>query len=262
LSGRVITLTTDFGVGSPYLASMKGVMLTLNPDAVIVDVTHGIAPQDVREAALVIEDVTRRFPADSIHVVVVDPGVGTDRELIYAHLGHGHYIAPDNGVLSFLARRTPPTMVRSLKEPSYWLPEISATFHGRDVMAPVAAHLSLGLDPRELGPEKDDLVMLPWKAPLRRTREVRGEIVWVDGFGNVVSNITARDLADVPQDGPLRITCCEHVVDALSRTYGDHPKGALIALIGSSGYLELATVGGSASRTLNAVIGDRVILGW
>lgn len=262
MSGRVITLTTDFGVGSPYVASMKGVMLTLNPQATIVDITHSIAPQDVREAALVVEDVTRRFPVDTIHVIVVDPGVGTDRDVVYARIGHGGYIAPDNGVLSFLGRRTPPTLICKLTESRFWLPEVSATFHGRDVMAPVAAHLSLGVDPKELGPEKQELVKLPWKTPTRRQRELRGEIMWVDGFGNVVTNITAEHLLEVPTEGPLRITCCEHVVDALSRTYGDHPKGALIALIGSSGYLELATVGGSAARTLNSVIGDRAIVSW
>ena len=148
----IITLTTDFGTGSPYVAAMKGVILSINPAATIVDISHAVPAQDIARGALVLEDTTPWFPADTIHVAVVDPGVGTERAILYARIGPQQYIAPDNGLLSRLMARTPPSLVLRLTEREYWLPEVSHTFHGRDIMAPVAARLSLGLDPAAARP--------------------------------------------------------------------------------------------------------------
>ncbi len=143
----IITLLSDFGRDSPYVAAMKGVILSINRQATIVDLTHSIGPQNVRQAALVLDELARWFPPDSIHVAVVDPGVGSERRIVYAHIGEGHFLAPDNGLLSRLARRVPPSTIRTVTEAEFWLPAVSATFHGRDIFAPVAARLSLGLAP-------------------------------------------------------------------------------------------------------------------
>ncbi|HPP53751.1 MAG TPA: SAM-dependent chlorinase/fluorinase, partial [Thermoguttaceae bacterium] len=149
----IITLTTDFGVESPYVAAMKGVIFSLNPAAVVVDLSHAIPPQNIRQAAIVLEEVAPYYPAGSIHVVVVDPGVGTDRALVYARIGEQHYLAPDNGVLSRLVwLGWVPEEVRRLENPRFWRHPVSRTFHGRDILAPSAAYLSLGVSPAELGP--------------------------------------------------------------------------------------------------------------
>jgi len=258
----IITLTTDFGTGSPYVAAIKGVILSINPQVTLVDVTHEVRPQDVRHGALILDDVADRFPADAIHVAVVDPGVGTDRKILVAEIGGRHYVAPDNGLLSRLARRTPPSDVRELTEPRYWLDSVSATFHGRDVMAPVAAHLSLGLDPEKLGPPLAKLVMLDWPQPIVSSGRIEGEVLDVDSFGNLITNIDAELLAPLPAGRPVRVRLGEHEVEGISSTYGDGPEGALIALVGSTGRLELALVAGSAAATLGARIGDRVIVRW
>ena len=146
----LVTLTTDFGQGSPYVAQMKGVLLRLCPDAEIVDITHGISPQKVRQAAIVLADVTPWFPASTLHVAVIDPGVGTTRRLVYAEIGTQRYLAPDNGSLSRLSQGAAVQRVIALENRRYYLPEVSSTFHGRDILAPVAAHLLLGADPADL----------------------------------------------------------------------------------------------------------------
>jgi hypothetical protein len=148
MPSSIITLTTDFTTGSPYVAAMKGVILSIHPGALIVDITHDIPHQDIRQGAIVLAEATRFFPAETIHVAVVDPGVGTERRIVLARSGDQYFIAPDNGLLSGLARRNPPSTMFTVANPEHWLPEVSATFHGRDIMAPVAARLSLGLAAR------------------------------------------------------------------------------------------------------------------
>ena len=166
----LITLMTDFGAGSPYVAAMKGVILSINPSVTLVDLTHAIPPQDVREGALVLEDVAPYFPPGTIHVAVVDPGVGTDRAILYAEIGSQRYVAPDNGLLSRLSRNTPPSRIVRLTNPDYWLRPVSATFHGRDIMAPVAARLSLGLDPaKSAGRRKPGQPRLAAGPPIARS---------------------------------------------------------------------------------------------
>jgi S-adenosylmethionine hydrolase len=258
----VITLTTDFGTGSPYVAAMKGVILSINPWVTVVDITHDIRPQDIRQGALVLDDVTGRFPPESVHVAVVDPGVGSDRAILYAKIGHRHFVAPDNGLLSRVARRIPPSKIVQVSNPEYWLQPVSATFHGRDVMAPVAARLCSGLDPDKLGPPLESLVMLPWPECKVSAGTIEGEILDVDRFGNLISNIEADVLAQVPREGRVRVRLGEHEAEGICSTYADHPQAALVALVGSTGRLELAIVGGSGAKTTGARVGDPVIVRW
>ncbi|HLA86100.1 MAG TPA: SAM-dependent chlorinase/fluorinase [Thermoguttaceae bacterium] len=258
----IITLTTDFGVGSPYVAAMKGVILSINPKTTIVDLTHAISPQDVREGAIVLEEVADRFPEGTIHVVVVDPGVGTRRAIVYARIGGQQYIAPDNGVLSRVMRRAAPVEVVRLENDAYWLPEVSATFHGRDIMAPVAAHLSLGVAPRELGPLHESLGEIAWPVAVHRGDRVEGVVLRADSFGNLVTNITADMLLGRPTDGRACVVCHLYETWGIYQTYGEQPRGTLIALIGSNGALELAIVGESAAERLALEPGTPVVVAW
>ena len=258
----VITLTTDFGDGSPYVAAMKGVILSLNPAVTLVDVTHRVPPQDIRYAAVVLEEVSDRFPGGTVHVAVVDPGVGTDRALLFVRIGRQNYLAPDNGVLSRLARATPPAKIVALTEPDYWLHPVSATFHGRDILAPVAARLSLGLEPDHLGTPLERLVTLDWPEVRVAPGRIEGAILLVDSFGNMVTNIAAELLSNAGDGGGIQVWCRGHRVAGLSRAYGDRPAGSLAALVGSSGRLELAMVGGSAAGAIQAQAGDTVTVTW
>ena len=258
----LITLTTDFGTGSPYVAAMKGVILSINPAAVIVDVTHGIPPQDIRQGALVLHEVARWFPPGTIHVAVVDPGVGTDRRIIFARLGEQLFLAPDNGLLSRLALSTPPSTIVTVTRPEHWLPEVSATFHGRDILAPVAARLSLGLDPGELGERVDEMVLLNWTEACVSAAKIEGTVQSIDSFGNLITNIPADALVNVPRGEETAIVCDEHETRGIFTTYADQPEMTLIALVGSSGHLELAIVGESAAMMLGVRVGTPVTVQW
>ena len=194
----IITLTTDFGSGSHYAAAMKGVILSINPAATIVDFSHDVPPQDIRRAALLLDDAADWFPADTIHVAVVDPGVGTDRAIVYARIGRQQFVAPDNGLLSRLAARTPPSKMVQVTDPAYWLERVSTTFHGRDIMAPVAAHLALGLDPDRLGPPFERLTTIDWPEPRQRPDRLDGAVIEIDAFGNLITNLTADMLPAGP----------------------------------------------------------------
>lgn len=258
----IITLTTDFGSGSRYVAAVKGVILSINPAVTLVDLTHEVPPQDIRYGAMVLEDVANRFPPETIHVVVVDPGVGTDRAIVYARIGRQSFVAPDNGLLSVLAERTVPRKIIRLADPEYWLKPVSATFHGRDIMAPVAARVSLGLDPDRLGQPLEKLVQLDWPRANQTPGKIVGEVLWIDSFGNLITNITAKMLAEVPADRRVRVVCEGHKVEGIESTYGDHPPSRLIALFGSSGRLELATVNDNAAIRLGVETGIPVTVTW
>ena len=241
---------------------MKGVILSIHPAAVVVDVTHAVRPQDIRYGALVLEDVSDRFPPDTIHVAVVDPGVGTDRAIVYARIGRQQYVAPDNGLLSLLVRRTPATKIIRLENPKYWLHPVSATFQGRDVMAPVAARLSRGLDPDKLGPPQRRLVELDWPAVRISPGKIAGSVLLADSFGNLVTNITAKMLSGRPTDRRTHVVCGNREAWGIHRTYSDLPAGNLIALVGSSGRLELAVVEGNAAARFNIQPGTPVEVTW
>jgi S-adenosylmethionine hydrolase len=259
---RIITLTTDFGMSSPYVGAMKGVILSINPRARIVDLAHDLPPHNIRHAAFVLAEATRFFPARTIHVAVVDPGVGTARTIVYARIDGRDYVAPDNGLLGRLAARTPPSKIVAVTNRQVCLPRVSATFHGRDIMAPVAAQLSLGLVPDVLGPRREHLVPLEWPEARTLTNRIEGEVVAVDSFGNLITNITAEMLAGVPVDDSVVVQCDEHETLGIFTTYADQPEMTLIALVGSSGLLELAIVGERASAMLAVHEGAKVTVSW
>lgn len=258
----IITLLTDFGPGSPYVGAMKAAILRIFPAAILVDLTHAIPPQDIRQAAWVLHEVAPLFSDGTIHVAVVDPGVGTERGIIHAQLDRQHYLAPDNGLLSLCARQAQSRRIIRLTETEYWSPNVSATFHGRDIMAPVAARLGLGLDPTCLGREQQDLVQLAWPEVKCVPGKIEGTVSMIDSFGNLVTDITSQQLEGVPTDERVRIACDEHETCGIFRTYGEQPAMTLIALVGSSGKLELAIVNEHAARMLGISTGAPVTITW
>jgi S-adenosylmethionine hydrolase len=258
----VITLTTDFGTGSPYAAAMKGVLLALNPEATIVDLTHDIPPQDIRAGAIALADVSPLFPAGTLHIAVVDPGVGTARKIVYAEIGDQRYVCPDNGLLSRLASRENPSKLRCITAEKWWRSPVAPTFHGRDIMAPVAARLSLGLDPDELGPPLLELTTLDWLGAAKVANRIDGQVTAIDSFGNLVTSITRDQLAGVPTDESVTVACDDHETHGIFKTYAEQPQMTLIALIGSSDMLEMAIVEDSAAIMLGVRIGAPVQVRW
>jgi S-adenosylmethionine hydrolase len=255
----IITLTTDFGAAAPYAAALKGVILGLNPAARLVDLTHQIPPQDVRHAAFFLASALPYFPDGTIHVVVVDPGVGTDRAILYVETGGRRLLVPDNGCWTLLPYRMPPRVIR-LVESRFWRQSVSATFHGRDIFAPVAGHLSLGTDPALLGPPVREWVRLTQNEPRPVMNGVSGEVVFIDDFGNIITNIRV-DWTQAPQVllvGGVALTGSFRWV----RTYADASPGSLVALASSSGLLEIAVAKGNAARRLGAEVGTPVTIGW
>ena len=243
----IVTLTTDFGEGDYYVGAMKGVILGIAPEAQLVDISHQIPPQDVLAAAFVLRHAAREFPPGTVHIAVVDPGVGTRRRPL-ALQSRGHlWVGPDNGLFSFVFDRAD-SRVHEIARADLGRPDLSSTFHGRDLFAPLAAHLCRGLDLADVGPPLADPVRLAESAPCKSADRIAGHIVHIDGFGNLVSNIAAADLA--PWGSALRIRLGDYVLTELCRTYEDVESGAPLALIGSAGLLEIAVNGGNAARQL------------
>ena len=258
----IITLTTDFGEGSRYVAAMKGVVLAINPHAQIVDISHVVPHQDIRSGAIVLAETTRWFPPETVHIAVVDPGVGSSRRIVYARMGRQQFIAPDNGLLSGVAKLEVPSKIVCLTKPEYWLGEVSHTFHGRDIMAPVAARLSLGLPPDDLGETCDQLIELPWPEAQQVPNRIEGEVVEVDSFGNLITNITREMLRGVPTSENVLVSCEEHETQGIFATYSDQPPMTFMAHVGSTGRLELAIVDENASAMLGVRVGASVRVSW
>lgn len=268
--GGPIVLLTDFGLEDTYVGVMKGVILRINPRATIVDLCHQVAPQNVVEGGFLLATSYRFFAPDAIFVAAVDPGVGTERRPVALQTPHGIFVGPDNGLFGMVARdfgvAAPPSAGRVplagsaiqgviLTNPRYALPRISATFHGRDLFAPAAAHLSLGVPLAALGPPLSDLAVLPLPRPERRDGELIGHVVHVDRFGNLITDVAQPDLADFPE--PV-IEVAGQQIPRISRTYAEHP--GLVALVGSSDQLEIALSGGSAALALGVRLGDPVVV--
>jgi S-adenosylmethionine hydrolase len=255
----LITLTTDFGVCDSYVAQMKGVILEVNPDVQIVDVTHAIPPQDVVRAAAVIAEIAGVFPSGTIHVAVIDPGVGSERTLLAAEAAGQRFLAPDNGLLTPLFRRFPPARIHRLADDRFWRRPVSATFHGRDILAPVAAHWSCGADLTRFGPPVDlaTLVTLSVEEPRRVGSTLIGRVELADAFGNLITNIREPDLPAGDRNS-LAISIGGERITGVHRTYSDRPFQAVVALIGSSGRLEIAVNGGNAAGKLNLGRGAEV----
>jgi S-adenosylmethionine hydrolase len=274
----LITLTTDFGTGSPYVAAMKGVILGINPWARLVDLSHTIPPQDLNHAAYFLRTVLPCFPPGPVHVVVVDPGVGSDRALLYVEAAGHRLLVPDNGCWTTL-EFAPAATVRRLAEPRFWRHPVSATFHGRDILAPAAAHLSLGLDPGELGPEIADWVRLDVPRPTRDAASgtVIGHVQFVDPFGNLITDISSQALYVLTQTAPaaggvrrtarrhdwpatLRVRVGETEVTCYVRTYADAQPGQLVYLFSSENLLEVAVAQGNAAREIGAKVGTKIMI--
>lgn len=255
----MITLLTDFGTKDEYAGVMKGVILSLHPSARIVDLSHQVPPGDTLQAAWLLAWSWSWFPKGTVHVVVVDPGVGSSRKVLCAeHRGH-LFLGPDNGVLSRALEDKRPPSVRWVKNRRYFLRPASRTFHGRDIFAPVAARLAQGLDPKELGPR-----IASWKRfPKVRVRSgpgrLAGQVIQRDHFGNAVTNISTEDLARGPKrPGRVEIWARGVRVGPLRRSYSEAGKGGPLAIIGSRGLLEIAVREGSAANDLALSVGDRV----
>lgn len=252
----IITLTTDFGLQDSYVAEMKGVILSICPSATLVDITHVVPPGDIRCGAFVLSVATRTFPPGTVHVAVVDPGVGTERRPIAVQTKHGVFVAPDNGLLSFvLADAVDPRAV-VLSNQAYYRQPVSNTFHGRDIFAPAAAYLHNGVPLQAFGPEAHHLHLFPVPRP-RWVGEglLAGEVIHVDGFCNVITNICQRD-GDWGRFAYARVS--RHKIRRLCRAYAEAALGELVALFGSSGYLELALRDGCAAGRLRARPGTPV----
>ncbi len=270
--GGIITLTTDLGLTDAYVAAMKGVILGINPEAKLVDICHTIKPQNISQAAFVLSTAYQFFPQKTIHVVVVDPGVGTERRAIILRTPSADFVAPDNGVLSYVIQQfstkpvedivnaqqielKPEMEAVALTEPRFWRSPVSPTFHGRDVFAPVAALLSLGFPPIDFGEAITSVLMLPLPRPYQALDGLLvGHILHIDSFGNLITDIKSDDLPQT--DWSMTTKVGEHLISELSHTYAE--GRGLLAIIGSSGYLEVSLKGGSASALLDAKVGDEV----
>lgn len=260
---RIITITTDFGLRDPYQGAIKGVVLKLNPRANIVDITHLITPGDIVEGAFILSGAAPFFPASTVHLAVVDPGVGTRRRPVLIETARFFFVGPDNGLLSMAAERDGIKRVIELTNKEYFLPEVSETFHGRDIFAPVAAHLALGADPGSFGPLVQEAHGLESAQPTSEGGLLRGTVIHVDYFGNLITNIRGEYLMEhITRTGPGRVEAAINGrrISGLSSTYGSVEKGALAVLIGSSGYMEIALNRGSASKELGAGRGSGVEL--
>ena len=246
----IITLTTDFGQRDPYVAMMKGVILSINPHARIVDITHQIAAGAIAEAGTILKDAHRFFPSGTVHLGVVDPGVGSPRRPIALVAENHFFVGPDNGLFWPLIEADRQCHVIHLTHKRYWMNKISATFHGRDIFAPVAAHLSQGVDPFLMGETIDDPMPLQVPLPRMEGSALVGEIVRIDHFGNLITNITREHLAPFLESRDLTIRIGEFVLNTLSTTYSDVPEAQPLALIGSSNALEIAVNRGNAAHDL------------
>lgn len=254
----VITLTTDFGTRDGFVAQMKGVILAICPRASVVDVTHDIEPFSVMQAALVLKGVSSYFPRGTIHVAVVDPGVGSTRRGLVLRRKERIFIGPDNGIFSLLQPTTGSWEMREIQNPKYMLPDPHPTFHGRDVFSPVAAHLAREKPFNEVGPLVDDPVTLSIPRPTVSEEGVVGEIIYADRFGNLTTNIEASMLTG--KVGTL--TLKESSFSGLSSHFAQVEPGRPVALINSFGYLEIAVNQGNAREAFNSSTGDPVHVHW
>ncbi len=254
-----ITLLTDFGIRDGAVGLMKGVIWRIAPDAKIADLSHTIGAQNLQEAAVVLNLSFPYFPDGTIHVVVVDPGVGTDRRSLAARFGPYYFVGPDNGVctpmLEFAEQTNGPVEIVQLDKPEYWLPEISDVFHGRDVYAPVSAHLAAGVPMTDLGSPIDDPIRLDLPKPEFTRNGIRGEVTFIDDFGNLHTNIYRHHLAEWPD---VEVLVSDTRINGLIRTFGQRPPGTLITLYGTEHDLYVAVVNGNAQAHLKAKVGDLV----
>jgi S-adenosylmethionine hydrolase len=261
LSNPIITLTTDYGTNDHLVGTLKGVILRINPDVTIVDITHHVTPFDLLDGALSIGSAYSYFPSRTIHVVVVDPGVGTSRRPLLVTSENQYFIAPDNGVLSLIYERDPNVVVRHANVEHYYLQPVSKTFHGRDVFAPIAAWLAKSGQTASMGDVITDYKKFAMPRPKAADGALKGIVMRVDAFGNLITNFREGDLSeDSRQAGKIGLQVGTHAVSKLLDTFASGAAGETFAYIGSSGYIEVGVNKGSASKTLQLGRGAAVTL--
>ena len=261
MARAIVTLTTDFGSADPFVGILKGVILGINPEAEVVDLCHDIRPYDIMEAAYVIAQAYRYFPPRTIHIVLVDPGVGTARRPLLVSADRYIFVAPDNGVLSLIYAREEALYVRHITASHYFLEPVSNTFHGRDIFAPVAGWLSRHVETEKFGDLITDYTRFAAPAPKRANEHLlKGVVVRVDRFGTLMTNLTPADLPELFRENPapFKIMVGKGEITQLKTAYADGAQGEVFAILGSSGYLEIAANRASASQTLGVGRGAEV----
>jgi S-adenosyl-L-methionine hydrolase (adenosine-forming) len=253
----IITLLTDFGLEDTYVASMKGVILEGCPNARLVDVSHLVPPQDVCAGAYLLASCYRDFPPGTIHLAVVDPGVGTDRRGLVLKADHYYFVGPDNGLFSWVLHEAAVWEAYSLERTEFWRATVSKTFHGRDIFAPVAAHLGMGVPVQAFGPPCTPK-LAPWTDATQTGAEILGQIIHIDHFGNAVTNVTRTTLERFASPSSLAVGIGGLTLVPIVETYGDQETGRVVALIGSSNRLEIAVNQGHAAKTCGIRRGDPV----
>ncbi len=263
-SRPIVTLTTDFGLTDEYVGVIKGVILTILPETNIVDITHDVPPQNIKAAAFLFGRAYRYFPAGTVHLIVVDPGVGTDRRILAMHAGGQLFIAPDNGVLSPVFNNEATVMsIHAVTRRQYFFQPPGATFHGRDIMAPVAARMAGGLDLAKVGESVSPKECTIFRDPrvVVEERRVTGEIIHCDGFGNLCTSLTTSDIRPLSERGKLRVRLGETEIQGLCSCYADKADDQQpLALFDSHGHLEIAVSGGSAANLTGAQPGDAIVV--
>ena len=254
----IITLLTDFGYSDPYVGSMKGVVLEINPDVTLVDISHNVAPQNIHEAAFILKRAYPFFPKGTIHVVVVDPGVGSDRSIIGVKTDSYIFLAPNNGVLKYIFNNHS-AVVYQITNRNYFRKKVSQTFHGRDIFAPVAAHISKGISLDTLGQSFENYTKGIVPKPVAGNKKISGEILYIDRFGNGITNIDGYLLTGLNQ---IRIRVKTTMIISLSTNYADVPTGKPLALIGSGDTLEISINQGNASQQLGFGLGDKITISF
>lgn len=257
----IITLTTDFGLADPYVAEMKAVILRINPDARIVDITHQVEKFNIRNGAFILAAASPYFPKGTIHVAVVDPGVGTKRKPILVETEKDFFIGPDNGVLTLAAKNQGIKHVYEITNPKFMLPKISQTFHGRDIFAPAAAYLSKGIKPSEFGPEVRKFTVPKFAKVAKKGDTLIGEVIHVDDFGNIITNFTVEHLKALGVEDCVDLRLgSNRLTLKLCKAYAEVEAGKPLAIIGSHDFLEISVNMGSAARAFKVKVGDTVTL--
>jgi len=263
VSRALITLLTDFGAADYFAGAMKGVILSINPEAQIVDITHEIPPQDIHAAAFILLAVYKDFPSQTIHLAVVDPGVGSARRPVLALCAGQFFVGPDNGLFSYVLEREPPASVIHIQNQKYFRQPLSATFHGRDLFAPVAAALANGVEPSEFGAEVTDYVRLQSLAPIRLPDgTIHARIIHIDRFGNCITNLTKEDVADEIHGNSAQLSIDGRGIDSFQTYFAEEGASrdeGLFAIWGSAGFLEIAARNASAAEMLDAYVGQAVL---
>lgn len=261
-TANIITLTTDFGLTDPYVGQVKGAILQRNIKTRIIDLNHSIPAHDIFTGAICIAASYKHFPPGTVHLGIIDPGVGSQRSIIAATDGQYLFVVPDNGLLTIVNRNNCLKDVYRLENISLYPPEVSSTFHGRDIMSPVAAALASGMDISEIGTRVDfnDCIQLEISKPIIHADIITGEVLYIDGFGNIKTNITYNYLSEFQPSSFKKISIGEHDIKMILTTYAEQEQGKLVGLVDSSGYVEIAVNKGNAAKFTGCGRGDMVTI--